>query len=78
MLQLLALAAIVGVTPTSQPGALDLYPPTKQGHFTVRVDHFRFALPVKRFGLRFAAYEKFAQKSSGPVLFYVRTPLFEA
>lgn len=54
-----------------QPGAIDLYPPTKQGHFSVLIDHYRFARSAPRFDLRYAAYERFARNAStAPVLFY--------
>ena len=72
LLGAIAASSQLRVVPSSQPGALDLYPPTRQGRFSVRLDHFRFSRPVRRFGLRYAAYEQFATNRSGPVLFYVR------
>ena len=51
-------------------GALTAYPPTRTGVFATPIDHFRFALPVKTFGLRFALFDKFAASKAAPVLFY--------
>lgn len=57
-------------TPTAQPGALERYPPTLTGRFTVALDHFRFSLPAKTFGLRYFGYGAFANGPEAPVLFY--------
>ena len=51
-----------------QPGALDVYPPTKTGTFTVPLDHYRF-VPQPTFKIRYASYDAFAA-SRAPVLFY--------
>ena len=54
-----------------QPGAIDLYPPSHKGTFSVLLDHFRFVEPVLSFSLRYAAYTAFASnRSTAPVLFY--------
>ena len=55
----------------TQPGAIDVYPPTLTGRYTVPIDHYRYLLPARTFSLRYAAYESFAAgKKEAPVLFY--------
>jgi len=67
---LLVESALSTPIPTSQPGALQLYPPTKLARFSVALDHFRFRRGEHRFGLRYATYESFAPNRTAPVLFY--------
>ena len=50
--------------------ALLAYPPTRTGTFETPIDHFRFALPAKTFGLRYALYDKFASQRTAPILLY--------
>ena len=54
-----------------QPGALDLYPPSRIGSFAVPRDHFRYdASSSTPFGLKYLLYDGFAANATAPVLFY--------
>ena len=51
--------------------AFAAFPPTRTGAITVPLDHFRYNLPARTFGLRYATYEAFAaNESTAPILFY--------
>jgi hypothetical protein len=58
-----------------QAGALDLYPPTKDGQFNVDLDHFRYD-STRQFPLRYLAYDRFVATSivgvasSAPIFLY--------
>ena len=60
------------VTPSEQPGAIDLFPPNKM-LFNVTIDHFRYARPSPKFPLRVFVYENFTHGTDNvaqPVFFY--------
>jgi len=68
-----AAAAAAVVPPTSeQPGALDLYPPSRVGWFSVPLDHFRYdAASSAPFRLKYLVHDGFAGSDpAAPVLFY--------
>ena len=66
-----AALALVALARATQPGALDLYPPTSRGRFeNVPVDHFTFTQPVATFSLRYLAHDALARGAAAPVLMY--------